>query len=358
MKNIFHSFIFIIVVISLCLMAGALSPSVYLSEDVTANPGDTVTVEVKVSVPGDCKIQGAQIDFDYSENLTYVKSDVSKNTTAWGNVGCSDKNLLGVGFPVKNDSELVGEISFTLPKDAKAGDKYVFKIKDAVAATAEEMLDCSVFKNSVTITVGKKTSAITKPESSTPTPTPKPAEEINFTDVLKSDWFFESVKFVKLNGLMSGVSDSEFSPMSFVTRAMLVTILHRMEGTPKSAESAFLDVADGLWYSEGVSWAAEKGIVKGMGDGIFAPNNSITREQIALILYNYVKTEKISLLGQSNLETFSDRTSVSAWALEAMQWAVGTGLIGGKGDGILDPLGNATRAEIATVLKRFVEATK
>lgn len=178
---------------------------------------------------------------------------------------------------------------------------------------------------------------------------------LGFNDVKETDWFYESVKFVKDRGYMSGVSESEFAPNSTLTRAMLVTILYRLENSPECGNSPFVDVENDTWYSKGVAWAAETGIVNGIGNGLFAPNNNITREQIAVVLYNYAKTHDLDISHHDELSGFKDVSEVSEWASDAVRWAVGANLISGKGEGLLDAKGNATRAELATILKRFAE---
>lgn len=176
-----------------------------------------------------------------------------------------------------------------------------------------------------------------------------------FTDVGESDWFYESVAFVVQKGLFSGTGSSTFSPEDDMTRAMLVTVLYRLAGAPGGGTNSFSDVPAGSWYADPVAWASGQGIVKGCGSGEFRPADPITREQLAVILYNYARSRGYSVSGFSDASQFADGSKVSAWAAEAMKWAAGTGLITGKGSGILDPQGNAARAQVAAVLQRFVE---
>ncbi len=177
---------------------------------------------------------------------------------------------------------------------------------------------------------------------------------MGFIDVSAEDWFFEGVTFVRNKGIMSGVNAGEFAPYESVTRAMLVVVLHRLEGEPQSAKAEFIDVADGQWYANGIFWAANNGIVNGTGEGRFEPNAPITREQIATILYKY-SVLKHKTEAQSVGILAPDKDKISDWALEGMSWAVGNGFISGKEGGVLDPGGDATRAEIATILMRFIK---
>ena len=173
-----------------------------------------------------------------------------------------------------------------------------------------------------------------------------------------SDWFHENVVYVYENGLMNGTSDTLFTPYGTVTRGMIVTILHRLEGEPESGyDMPFTDVAEGQWYTEAIRWAAGEGIVNGVSDTAFAPNDPITREQFAAILWRYAKSKgyDVSIGESTNILSYSDFDEISEYAIEAMQWACGAGIISGRGGGILDPRGTASRAEAAAMLMRFVE---
>lgn len=182
--------------------------------------------------------------------------------------------------------------------------------------------------------------------------------ELNFTDVKESDWFFKGVEYVVDKGIMSGVSENEFAPSGKLTRAMLVQMLYNMESRPAcDAENAFMDVPVGQWYTDAVIWANDAKIVSGMGEGLFAPNMEITREQMVAMLYNYAKYKGYDVTASADLSAFADTASVSTWAQPAMQWAVAEGYISGMGDSQLAPQGTATRAEIASVIMRFMEAT-
>ena len=176
----------------------------------------------------------------------------------------------------------------------------------------------------------------------------------SFADVSDEDWYAGAVDFVVSRKLFNGTSAFSFSPDLFMTRAMLVTVLHRYAGTPASGGTGFSDVPSGQWYSSAISWASENGIVNGMGNGLFDPNGNVTREQTAAILYRFADSVGADISKTAPLSSFSDSTKVQSWAGTAMQWAVGSGLINGIG-GCLQPQGNATRAQLATIFMRFID---
>ena len=169
-------------------------------------------------------------------------------------------------------------------------------------------------------------------------------------------WAEDAIDFATAHEMFGGTSATTFSPDTPMTRGMLAVVLHRFEDTPNHTfTESFEDVAPGSWYADGIHWMADNGIVSGYGDGNFGANDSITREQLAAILYRYANVMGYGTSGSASLDRFSDVDSVSGYAVEAMGWAVGNGLIGGMGDGTLAPQGNATRAQVATILMRFVE---
>ena len=175
--------------------------------------------------------------------------------------------------------------------------------------------------------------------------------DTRFDDVAKSAWYYKAVEYVAENGIMSGVSAREFAPNAGFSRAMLAQTLYAMSGKPAvKAESTFADVAANAWYADAVNWAAEKGYVSGVGDGKFAPDASVTREQMALILYRYAGSPDASGMAQKE---FTDSSSVSAYAVDAIRWAVHEGLISGMENNTLAPQGTATRAQVAQILMNF-----
>ena len=178
-----------------------------------------------------------------------------------------------------------------------------------------------------------------------------------FTDVTEGDWFYDAVRYAYETGLMDGVGDSLFAPNSQTTRAQLVTILYRLAGEPEpGGDSGFADVAAGTWYTDAVAWAAENGIVNGVSDTEFAPGDDITREQLAAILYRYAACQGYDVSQRADLSGFGDASSISGYAQEALSWAHAQGLVLGFEDGSLRPQGTASRAQIAAVLMRFLAA--
>ncbi len=184
------------------------------------------------------------------------------------------------------------------------------------------------------------------------------AQGLPFADVSSNDWFYEGVSFAWTNGLVSGTSATEFSPNLALTRGTLVTLLYRMENQPQAPANIFSDVASGSWYESAIAWAADQKIVSGMGDGTFAPDAEITREQIAVILYNYTSYKQGDTTVSGSAAAFADGNTVSDWAANAVNWALGKNLIKGVGDNMLAPQNSATRAEIVTILMRYMGGAK
>ena len=178
-----------------------------------------------------------------------------------------------------------------------------------------------------------------------------------FPDVTEGDWFYDDVRCAYETGLMGGVGDNLFAPNSQTTRAQLVTILYRLAGEPEpGGDSGFADVAAGTWYTDAVAWAAENGIVNGVSDTEFAPGDDITREQLAAILYRYAAYQGYDVSQRADLSGFGDASSIRGYAQEALSWAHAQGLVLGFEDGSLRPQGTASRAQIAAVLMRFLAA--
>jgi len=184
---------------------------------------------------------------------------------------------------------------------------------------------------------------------------PPSANWINpYEDVREPAWYCEAVQYATEEGLMNGTGDNRFSPDGTMTRAMFATVIHRLAGQPETdGKSPFTDVPDGQWYSKAIIWASANGIILGYGDNRFGLIDNVTREQIVAILYRYAANQGMDIGGQSVLDQYDDAGEISSWALPAMKWAVGCGVISGRSDNELAPLRSITRAEVAQVLYRF-----
>ena len=179
---------------------------------------------------------------------------------------------------------------------------------------------------------------------------------VRFHDVPDSSWYADAVQYVYENGMMNGTSETMFSPDETTTRAMIVTILHRLENEPAAASSDFTDVAAGSYYADAVAWTAANGIVNGVNETSFAPDNPITREQLAAILYRYAQYKGYDVTADGSLDAYTDAAQISNYAAAAMQWANAEGLLTGVTATTLNPQGSATRAQVATILMRFAES--
>lgn len=180
-----------------------------------------------------------------------------------------------------------------------------------------------------------------------------------FTDVPAGSWYYGAAAYAYNNGLFDGTSPTTFAPNAVMSRAMLVTVLWRLAGAPApKGVNTFSDVPGGTWYTDAVTWAAENGVVSGIGGGCFAPNSNVTREQTAVILFNYAHSCGYDVGARADLSAFPDAGSVSGWAQDALSWANATGLINGTvygGRTILDPQGSASRAQVAMILRSYAE---
>lgn len=175
---------------------------------------------------------------------------------------------------------------------------------------------------------------------------------VPFVDVQPDDWYIDVVKYALDNGLMTGVSETEFAPDLATTRGMVASVLYRLEGGPEAEDAGFSDVSADAWYADAVNWAASVGVVAGYGDA-FGANDAITREQLAAILCNYAAYKGEDVSSGAALDGYSDAASVSDWAGESVEWAVAEGLLSGVTNNELAPQGSATRAQVAAMLQRF-----
>ena len=179
------------------------------------------------------------------------------------------------------------------------------------------------------------------------------ASSADFADVKESDWFYDDVAFVKESNLMSGISDDLFSPNDTTTRGMIVTVLWRLENKPDEKNCTFTDIADNAYYYKAVCWANKNKIVSGYDEKTFGPDDYITREQLATIMYRYANYKNYDISAKSSLDKYKDLQDVSEYAVSAFEWANANGIITGTTEEALSPKGNALRCQVAAIFKRF-----
>lgn len=179
--------------------------------------------------------------------------------------------------------------------------------------------------------------------------------QTGFDDVASSAWYADAVDYVVSNGVMNGTGETTFEPETQLSRAMMVQVLYNMENKPAAASADFTDVADGAWYADAVAWAAEHKIVNGVSETAFAPDDNITREQMAAILYRYAEYKGQDVSARADMSAYTDAADISNYAEPMLAWAVAEGLLNGSTDTTLTPAGNATRAEVAAVLMRYLQ---
>ena len=277
----------------------------------------------------------------------YVSVDDSKN----GDVSISDSRA------DEGDTITIT----TKPDNGYVVDKVVVEDEDGdkldVTEKSDNKYTFEMPNGDVTVTVTfKEDTSSDKDEEETKDEETTDETALGFLDVSRNDWFYSAVEYVVNHDVMSGVSDSSFAPNATLTRGMLVQILYNLEDRPdNNGINIFTDVTTDAWYTDAVIWANNENIVSGMGEGIFAPNAEITREQMALMLYNYAQYKEYDVSASAELSAFTDGADVSSWASHAVQWAVAEGLMSGMGNGTLAPQGTATRAEVSSIMMRFME---
>ena len=317
------------------------------------NEGDLDITIPEISEGSDLKDSWAKIEGKANMGTSdFVKSSYRSNYMMKWTDG-PDKNILSgsvSGNSVKAEADK--KYTLTIPATNENTLPHI-KIKNPEAASKVEIKD----DKSVVITYDVAAAAAPIAPVAPVTPVPG-VSGLPFTDVTEADWFFDSVKYVYEKNLMNGLTATTFEPGKPTSRAMIVTILYRLEGSPLVIkEHGFSDVKQGSWYEDSVAWAAANNIVTGYSATEFGPSNNITREQMAAIMYRYATYKNYDVSKKGDLTQFSDISTLSSYAAESMSWAVGTGIISGKGSGKLAPRAGATRAEAAAMLKRFCENT-
>lgn len=311
---------------------------------------NSLTDEIKVTVNGESKTIKPSKDatFTYTKPSSGSSGGSSSGKTTY-KVTTSAVNNGGVNASPSN-AEKGATITITLSPDKG------YKL-DKLTVTDGSGKSVSTVKKSDTVyTFTMPASAVTVGVSyakadETPSKT-------TFNDVSANDWFASAVDYVTGKGMMNGTAANTFSPKANTTRGMVVTVLYRLENQPSTSAASFTDVASGAYYANAVAWANANGIVSGYGSGKFGPNDKVTREQLAAILYRYAQYKKYDVSGANSLDGYTDAQSVSSYAVPALQWANAAGIVTGKSGSKLDPKGNATRAEVAAMLMRFCENVK
>lgn len=311
---------------------------------------NSLTDEIKVTVNGESKTIKPSEDatFTYTKPSSSSSGGSSSGKTTY-KVTTSAVNNGGVNASPSN-AEKGATITITLSPDKG------YKL-DKLTVTDGSGKTVSTVKKSDTVYTFTMPASAVKVGVSYVKATETPSKT-KFNDVSANDWFASAVDYVTGKGMMNGTADNTFSPKANTTRGMVVTVLYRLENQPSTSAASFTDVASGAYYANAVAWANANGIVSGYGSGKFGPNDKVTREQLAAILYRYAQYKKYDVSGAKSLDGYTDAQSVSSYAVPALQWANAVGVVTGKSGNKLDPKGNATRAEVAAMLMRFCENVK
>ena len=318
----------------------------------TGTANKTFTVSNKTSA--EITVNGQKIAKDGSYTFKYTSSSSSGGSSSGKTtykVTTSAVNNGGVNASPSN-AEKGATITITLSPDKG------YKL-DKLTVTDGSGKTVSTVKKSDTVYTFTMPASAVKVGVSYVKATETPSKT-KFNDVSANDWFASAVDYVTGKGMMNGTADNTFSPKANTTRGMVVTVLYRLENQPSTSAASFTDVASGAYYANAVAWANANGIVSGYGSGKFGPNDKVTREQLAAILYRYAQYKKydVSVGEDTNILSYDDAQSISSYAIPAIQWACGAGVVTGKSGSKLDSKGNATRAEVAAMLMRFCENVK
>jgi hypothetical protein len=318
---------------------------IVISADTKDEEVSTVTTTVSKDAISAVADSGAAVKVDSAiatvvipnEALESISKTSGETVTITTETNKDKTTTIDIAVDGKTVATVSGGIQATIPADSglvavlvnEDGTETVIKKSIVEDGTASVLLD-----GSATIKISDNT--------------------IDFDDVGDA-WYTEAVDFASSHELFEGVGDNKFAPGSDMTRAMLATVLYRLEDSPELVSgNIFEDVQADTWYEAAVTWCADNGIVEGYGDGTFGTNNSVTRQEMVTMLYRYVNNMAGGKGTTSDLDAFTDASKTADWAQEAMEWAVGSGIIEGMGDGTLNPTGTATRAEVATMLQRLI----
>ena len=294
--------------------------------------GKVLNVAVETKTADDISESAETVSSDALKNASIVEITITSGGTSIRTFG---GNSLSVDVPVNENTHEIGKT-------------YKVYIISADGSVDTSFGKCTEKDGKLSVNVQTKhlsTFVVTD------------VEAVPFTDV-SEHWASDAIEYAYNHSIMQGVSENEFAPDDTMTRAMLVTVLYRLENpTEKANSNSFTDVEDGDWYADAVSWAAEKGIVNGVSETEFAPNTDITREQMSAVLYRYAqyKEQDTSVGEDTNILSYTDAEEISEYAIPAMQWMVGAGFMKGETESTINPQNNTTRAQVATILMRYIE---
>lgn len=299
-------------------------------------------------------------------NVTSIGSMAFENCSALKGVNFSS-NLQTIGASAFSGCS--GLLAVTIPSGVTEipynAFGYCTALRNAAIPNSVETIDRYAFDGSASVTISAALNSnahafatankINFKQSGTVAPEDSAYAWTNpFTDVLESSWYFDGVKYVNIKGVMLGMSTTTFEPDTTLNRAMFVTILHRLEGTPDRGNAKFADVASNTWYNKAVAWAAAEGIVNGVSATQFDPNGKITNEQMALIIYNYAMSKKKAVKPTGEL-SYSDKRKVADWATDAVLWMKENGIMIGNSDGTFGPQTASTRGQAADVFAKYMK---
>lgn len=359
--------------------------TVYLVSAYALNNNSTLVLGTLKGEGQQLKLKSAQVGLVYSEDFSSVgqgqtnqvtmntasiiegtvdtPSGGNNNNTGGGGGGGS---VSGTSYEIKTTQGAHGSFSVS-PQSARQGQVVTITLKPDAGYQLESLTVVDTTSSKIAVAGSGNRYTFRMPAAQVAVtavfreidPENKPGNTpTSFSDVSTEDWFYDAVQYVCGKGMMNGMGDGSFAPYTTTSRGMIVTILYRLENQPQAAASSFTDVATGQWYTDAVSWASANGIVTGYGEqraGQFGPEDPITRQQMAAILMRYAKYKGYDISAQGQLSSFADQADIESYAVEAMQWANGAGLITGVTETTLVPTGNANRAQAATILMRFCE---
>lgn len=342
---------------------------------------DNGIVNVLIEYNGNTDMCGGSLNFVYDKTKLEVISiedgEIIKNTTHFVNQNYADNairvnwvsttelpengQLIKIKFKLLGESFVKSNISINDLKVADGDGEKLIAEYEVIYQDAETPPENNTLPGNSNSSNRRPSTIVIKDEKEKDKQENVAISVLTFEDVKEDDWYYESVKYVFNNNLMKGISDVEFAPQDDVTRAMLVTVLYRLEKEPSTGGGfSFNDVSIDAYYANAVLWAKNHGIVSGISDTEFAPDKNITREQIATIMYRYAeyKGYDVSIGRKANVLHYKDFISISEYAISPMQYAIVSGILKGKTETTLNPLDKATRSEIATILQRFIEGNK